>query len=295
MSEKTLNDFIQRFLFEDHSVRGQWISLSHSVDQLMTGHDYPAPVKKQLTFAALAANLLTETLKFEGRLTLQTQSGGDLKLLLIQANHQHEFRGVARFNADITNSDDLKQLMPGAQMALTIEPRRGKRYQGIVPMHQHSLAENLEDYFQQSEQLPTKIWLFANDTQAVGLMLQSMPGASDLADLDHLSQLAATLSPEEALSLSAETVLHRLFHQDPLRLFPASPIHYRCGCSREKSSTSLSLVPKAELQEILEQEGKVELTCEFCQTTYSYDSIDVEQILANSGHDMNDATGKTVQ
>ncbi len=290
MTAPSNTDFIQRFIFEEQAVRGQWIALEHSLQQLVSGHQYPDAVKKQLFEAVLATNLLTETLKFEGRLSLQAHSGGDLSLLLVQANHQHQYRGIARFNDQVVDSNDLKQLMPGAQMALTIEPEGGKRYQGIVPMHQHSLAENLEDYFLQSEQLETRIWLFSNEEKAAGLLLQALPDEKDENGMDHLSQLAATLKADEALNLPAETVLHRLFHQDPLRLFEPASIAYRCGCSREKSLNSLTLVPKAELQEILDKEGKISTNCEFCQTIYQFDSIDVEQVFANAGRDMQSDT-----
>ncbi|NVJ49208.1 MAG: Hsp33 family molecular chaperone HslO [Gammaproteobacteria bacterium] len=288
MSNDNPTDFIQRFLFEEHAVRGQWVQLEHSVQSMLQGHAYPAAVEQQLFGAAVAANLLVEILKFEGRMSLQIQSGGALKLLLIQANHQRQFRGVARHADELPAEHDLKSLMPGAQMALTIEPEQGKRYQGIVPMHHSHLAQNLEDYFRQSEQLATHIWIFTDHQRAVGLMLQAMPEHQQSSGLEHLSSLAATLSAEEALNLDVETILHRLFHQDPLRLFEANTIEYSCGCSRQKSSASLALVPRDELDEILAADGKVTLTCDFCQTAYDYDAIDIEQILANAGRDMQD-------
>ena len=150
---------------------------------------------------------------------------------------------------------------------------------------------------EEPEQLATRIWLFSNQDTAVGLMLQAMPvtGGSndshkdnpseDISGFEHLSQLAQTLKPEEALSLDAETVLHRLFHQDPLRLYPAQSIEYQCGCSRQKSLASLTLVPRDELNDMLAETGKVTMNCEFCQTEYAFDSIDIEQIFANAGHD----------
>ena len=282
----TNNDQITRFIFENHSVRGLWIELSDSLEQLKGEHQYPETVQKQLLEAALAANLLAATIKFEGRLTMQAQSGGELSLLLIQANHDHYFRGIARHNGTVTPSDNLKQLMPGAQMAITIEPENGKRYQGIVPMHQSNLSANLEDYFKQSEQLETRIWLFSDGTRGAGLMLQAMPGATPETDFDHLAQLAQTLSKDEALTLTTESILHRLFHQDPLRVFPPKPVEYRCGCSRNKSLASMTLVPKEELLEILQQEGQIAVNCEFCHTKYTFDTIDIEQIFANSGHNM---------
>ncbi len=175
-------------------------------------------------------------------------------------------------------------------MALTIEPENGTRYQGIVPMHQHSLAANLEDYFRQSEQLATRIWLFSNGKKASGLMLQAMPEGHNEESFEHLCQLAETLTEKEALKLDRDTILHRLFHQDPLRLFPASSVEFFCGCNREKSLASLTLVPKEELHEILDKDGVINVNCEFCQKNYQYDSIDVEQIFANSGHDMQNPT-----
>ncbi len=279
----TSSDTIQRFIFEHHPVRGLWVRLDNSVQALIKNHEYPAVVQRQLFEAAVATCLLTETVKFEGKLSLQAQSGGPLSLLLIQATHNHTFRGIARFTDPVPETDDLKQLMPGAQMALTIEPNEGKRYQGIVPMHQHTLAHNLEDYFKQSEQLDTRIWLFSSENTAFGLMLQALPDSANNEGIDHLSQLANTLTAEEALSLEPHDVLHRLYHQDQVRLFDEKNIEFKCGCSREKSLASLVLVPREELEELLAEEGKVNMNCEFCRAHYQFDSIDVEQIFANDG------------
>lgn len=168
-------------------------------------------------------------------------------------------------------------------MALTIEPNKGNRYQGVVPMHQHTLAHNLEDYFKQSEQLDTRIWLFSNDTTAFGLMLQALPDNQKGEGMEHLSQLANTLTEEEALTLEPHDILHRLFHQDQVRLFEEKPIAFKCSCSRNKSLSSLVLVPRNELEEILAEEGKVNMNCDFCLAHYQFDSIDIEQIFANEG------------
>lgn len=279
----TSSDTIQRFIFEQHPVRGLWVRLDNSVQSLINKHEYPAAVQRQLFEAAAATCLLTETVKFEGKLSLQAQSGGPLALLLIQATHSHTFRGIARFTDPVPETDDLKLLMPGAQMALTIEPNEGNRYQGIVPMHQHTLAHNLEDYFKQSEQLDTRIWLFSSEHTAFGLMLQALPDSPNNESIDHLSQLANTLTAEEALSLEPHDALHRLFHQDQVRLFDEKNIEFKCGCSREKSLASLVLVPREELEELLAEEGKVNMNCEFCRAHYQFDSIDVEQIFANDG------------
>ncbi|MCO7225207.1 Hsp33 family molecular chaperone HslO [Pleionea sp. CnH1-48] len=280
-----------RFLFEDLAVRGQIVQLSTTLTDMLKHHQYPESAQKQLIEATLATALLTETIKFEGKLSLQAQSSGPLSLFLVQSTHDQKFRGVVRCEDDTPITDDLKQLMPGAQMAITIEPSSGSRYQGIVPMHQHTLAGCLEDYFKQSEQLPTQIYLFTDGVSAgTGLLLQAMPDADNEADFEHVSYLAQTLKAEEALSLDMETILHRLYHQDKIRVFEPQPVTYECGCSRERSLYSLTVMSKEELLEIIKEEGKLTTACEFCNSQYEFDVIDVEQVFANAGHDQSDST-----
>ncbi len=283
-------DHLIRFLFEHHAVRGQWIELSSSIEYLLAGHDYPESVSHLLIEAAMATNMMAQSLKFKGRLSLQAQSDGPISLILVQANHENHFRGIARVQGQTPNSSDLKELMKGAHMALTIEPENGKRYQGVVPMYHSQLGENLAEYFEQSEQLKTQFWFFVGAGKACGLMLQAMPENSSSGSFEHLTQLANTLCADEALNLPVEQLLYRLFHQDPLRLFPPQSVSFNCGCSREKTLSSLATVPQAEIEQIIKEDGAVKMQCDFCQAEYVFDSIDVAQIYANAGINMQSGT-----
>jgi molecular chaperone Hsp33 len=164
-------------------------------------------------------------------------------------------------------------------MVLTIDQEKSKPYQGIVPLTGHSLNGALEHYFQQSEQLPTRLWLACNESSAVGLLLQKLPGTEEDSDSwNRITQLASTITDEELLGLEQTEILHRLFHEETIRLFEPDSLRFRCSCSREKISTMIHSLGKQQAQDILKQQGEINVHCEFCNARYDFDAIDVEQI-----------------
>ncbi|HAO77200.1 MAG TPA: Hsp33 family molecular chaperone HslO, partial [Pseudomonas sp.] len=239
-------DQTQRFLFDDSDVRGEIATLEESYQHVLAKHTYPEPVAQLLGELLAAAALLVGTLKFDGLLILQARSSGAVPLLMVECSSAREVRGIARYHAEQIQPDaTLTELMPEGMLAITIDPANGQRYQGIVDLEGATLAECLTNYFAASEQLPTRFWLNADSRRACGLLLQQLP-ADRLKDpeerdasWEHLRTLADTLTAEELLGLDSETLLHRLYHQEQLRLFDALPIRFRCSCSRERSARAL--------------------------------------------------------
>lgn len=276
------SDIRQRFVFEHTQVRGELVSLDATLRAVLERHPYPPVVAQQLGQALAAAALLGATIKFDGHLTLQLQGDGPVHLLLAQCTSQGSLRGLARWHGDLPA--DIAQAWPGsARLMITIEQGRRERYQGIVAVTGGDLAGALETYFAQSEQLPTRIWLSAHSTRAAGLLLQRLPGTDVDADAwERTVHLATTLSNEEMLGLSGTTVLHRLFHEEEVRLFEQEPVSFRCTCSRERVSETLVALGRAELEAILAEEGNITVACEFCNHHYRFDAVDVEQLLAGS-------------
>ena len=284
-------DHTQRFLFDDTDVRGELVGLGESYRHVLAKHPYPQPVAQLLGELLAAASLLINTLKFDGLLVLQVRSSGPVPLLMVECSSGGELRGIARYHAEQVASDaGLPELMPDGVLAMTVDPKNGQRYQGIVDLSGVTLADCLTNYFATSEQLPTRFWLCADGQRARGLLLQQLPAdrlkeaEARQASWEHVVTLASTLSIEELLSLDNEILLHRLYHQEPLRLFEPRQLCFRCSCSRERSARALISLGQADAELLLsEHAGQVVIDCQFCNEQYAFDAADVAQLFAGGG------------
>ncbi|NKN32575.1 Hsp33 family molecular chaperone HslO [Marichromatium bheemlicum] len=278
-------DTLLRFLFERTDVRGNLVHLDASWRAVLDAHDYPEPVRGLLGEALAAVSLLAATIKFDGSLILQAQGDGPLRTLVAQATNTHKVRGLARWDATLDPDATLTELFGQGRLVLTVEPRVGEPYQGIVALQGERLSEALEHFFSGSEQLPTRLWLAADAERAAGLLLQRLPSAAREADdWSRVGMLAATLSREELLELPAEQLLYRLFNEEPVRLFEPEPIAFRCGCSRARIEQTVKLLGADEIEALLAERGALEVNCEFCNRTYHFDPVDARQLLAEDSH-----------
>lgn len=284
-------DYTQRFLFDDTDVRGEWAGLERSYVEVLAKHTYPEPVAQLLGEMLAAAALLVGTLKFDGLLVLQARSSGAVPLLMVECSSDRQVRGIARYHEEqLKPGASLKELMPDGVLAMTIDPANGQRYQGIVALDGINLAECLSNYFASSEQLPTRFWLNADGRRACGLLLQQLPadrirdGEEREASWQHLQTLADTLTAEELLGLDTETVLHRLYHEESVRLFEPKPIRFHCSCSRERSARAVMSLGHEDAEHLLaEQGGTLNIDCQFCNEQYRFDAADVAQLFAGAG------------
>lgn len=273
-------DVLRRFLFEELGVRGEWVRLGDSWQAARKHQQGPFSVMRQLGQALAAVTMLSATIKFKGSMILQAQGDGDLRTLVAQCTHDKKIRGLVR-SADMVAGGSLEQMFGHGRLVLTIEPDNADPYQGIVPLQGAGLGNALETYFTQSEQLRTRLWLFANDTQAVGLLLQELPAQQNYrADWDHIEMLANTVTEQELMALDCEQMLHRLFHEERVRMFDAEPVEFKCTCSRKRLERTLLALGRAELESILKERDVIEVGCEFCGAQYRFDKVDVEGILS---------------
>ena len=274
-------DTLQRFIFENAPIRGELVHLDASWQAIIERHDYPAPVRKLLGEMMAASALLVSTLKFEGTLTIQFQSAGPINLMVMEATNERNIRGIAKWEGEVPEGS-VKELLGSGMLVITIDPvKTGERYQGIVEICGDSLSECLEHYLTHSEQLDTHIWLAADDQQASGMMLQRLPG--DMSEDEHddwerAVALADTIKSAELLELPAQEILHRLFHEDDLRLFDSEPLAFRCSCTRERVGNMLRSLGSEQIHEILAEEPEIEVGCEFCNQKYRFDKVDAEQL-----------------
>ena len=272
-----MSDKIHRFIFDTHGIRGELVNLTDSCSRMLQDHHYPPELATLLQQTAAVSVLLATTLKFEGKISIQLQTEGKIKMLVVQTTHKLGFRGLVRYDKEANFSDDnFSDLVRGGHLSITIEPLKGKRYQGIVPIDGDNLAQCIESYFNQSEQLKTRIWLFNDGQQVFGLLLQALPDMLSEDSFEHLVYLASTLTQEECLSVDGDIILHRLFHQESVRGLSVDNVKFTCGCSEKKMLDSLSLLPETEIDEIIASRGKVAVKCEFCLSQFSFSEVQIK-------------------
>lgn len=288
----TDNDVLHRFLFEHSDVRGEVVTLSDSYQEVLSNNDYPAPVQRLLGEFLAAASLLSSTLKFDGLISIQAKGSGPVAMIMAECSKHRDLRGIARLNPEVAMESlaeqNLQALLGEGVIAITIEPEKGQRYQGLVPMEDDSLSGCLEHYFYQSEQLKTRLWFAADDRAVVGFLLQALPRqlhADEEENQDRwetLSALSDTLSPEEMLSLDHETLLHRLFHEQPLHLFEPASLRFFCSCSRERSAGALLALGQDDVELLLVERGNIDIDCQFCNRHYHFDAADVRALIGGA-------------
>ena len=286
-------DQVRRFIVENQPVRGHWVRLDAAWRELKAHADYPQPVRELLGQAVAASVLFAATLKFNGTLTLQLQGDGAVGLLVAQCTHDYRLRAVARFDADrvaeIDGKDAFRQLVgTTGKVAVTVEAdERSSRYQGIVPLQGGSLADSLEAYFASSEQLPTRLILAADDERGAGFLVQKVPGAarSDESDIEETWQDAQKgiekLSSADLLNRPVEELLERGFAEHDMRLFRGAPVQFECRCNQARVSGLLRSLGAEEVKDILQEQGSVTVTCEFCHRPYKFGPADIEALFSD--------------
>jgi molecular chaperone Hsp33 len=277
-----VTDSLQRFLFEGAPVRGEIVHLDATWRAVLERHEYPEPLRATLGELMAAAALLSATIKFTGSLILQVQGNGPVKLIVVECTSDQTMRATAKWDGELP-SGGLRELVGDGRFVITIAPGDAKQtYQGVVSLAGDSVASALEHYMASSEQLETRLWLASDPTQAAGMLLQKLPGSSD-ADPDAWNRavrLGETVTTRELLALPARQIVHRLYHEEDIRVFEARVVSFRCSCSRERVTNMLRLLGRDEVKSILQERGAVDVSCEFCNRRYAFDAVDAEQVFA---------------
>jgi len=286
-------DLVRRFVLERHPIRGHAVRLSQSWLSLREHQDYPPVVQQLLGEAVGAVVLLAATLKFDGILTLQLQGKGLVNLLVAQCTHDFRVRAMARHDPIVRmeggGEAGFRSLAGEGQIVVTVEASdRASSYQGVVPITGDSLAESLEAYFRQSEQLPTRVLLAASSGVLAGMLVQRIPGVGGTQEqIDDTALDAAWQKADDAMSSLArgqlleddvEQRLVDMFGVDEVRVFSGHEVKFECRCSRERVANVLRSLGVDEVRSVIEEQGTCTVTCEFCQKPYKFDAIDVEHL-----------------
>jgi molecular chaperone Hsp33 len=306
---------LHKFIFEGLPVRGMLVRLTGSWQEILSRRNeaddsFPPPVRALLGEMAAAGVLMQSNLQFEGALILQAFGDGPVKLAVAEVQHDLAFRVTAKVVGEVPDGARLEAMLNvhgQGRCAITLDPkdrRAGQQpYQGVVALHGdkreplQELSDVLEHYMLQSEQLDTRLILAANDELAAGMLIQRLPvqgegnlqGAQrneDLIGLDEaynrISLLVGTLTRTELLTLDAETILRRLFWEEPLlRLAPPEPPRqprFACSCSRARVGSMLKGLGRDEVDGIIVEQGRVEISCDFCGAKYHFDPVDVGEL-----------------
>ncbi|WP_330083564.1 Hsp33 family molecular chaperone [Methylocystis iwaonis] len=311
VSKEARDDRVTPFAVEALDLRGRLVRLGPTVDAILDHYDYPPQVARLLGEAIALAALLGSILESHGRFQLQTRSDGPVDMLVVDYDAPGKLRGFARFDAarlaEITDPAPAALLGRG-HLALTIEREEdAARYQGVVPLEGESLAEAAHTYFRQSEQIPSFVRLAVAEVvtpqgrswRAGGLLLQYLPVAGarvrDLAPGDAPDDgemvleeqddawmegqaLAGTLEDHELVdpSLSGERLLYRLFHERGVKVFNERALEEFCRCSTERIERLLKSFTPQERADMVGDDRRIGVTCEFCATFRSFDPADFD-------------------
>jgi molecular chaperone Hsp33 len=291
---KNHQDTLQRFVFENTPVRGNFVNLTQTLQEALQQQTIPTGLKCALGELMAASTLLAATLKMNGSLVMQIQSKGPLKLLVVECSSEAgsalKIRATAKWRGEVSDQQNLFELLDHGEFMITLDPKDGNQaYQGIVALEGNSISTVLENYMLRSEQIDTKIWLSCDGDTAAGMLIQKLPetmnqvtktyGEEDVDTWNRVGHLADTVTNEELLQLPAETLLTRLFHQEDVRLFEATPTQFFCSCSRNSVANMLRMLGNDEITSIIEERGNIEVHCDFCNKLYAFDQVDATQLL----------------
>ncbi len=293
-------DTLQKFIFDNAAVKGEFVEISDTWREVQQRHDYPAPVKTVLGEMLAAAALLSANLKFNGAIIMQIHGDGPVRLLVVECDSDLRLRATAKLGEGVTVADDaslteLLNVSGKGRFVITLDPLEkmpGQQpYQGIVPLDGDDMATVIENYMLRSEQLDTRLWLAANDTVSRGLLLQKLPRhsgkedqveqaseADDLETWNRAVMLASTLKQEELLSTDIQTLMNRLFWEETIRVFEPAHPQFHCSCTREKVGNMLKMLGQEEVEDALAELGHLGINCDFCGKHYEFDKVDCAQL-----------------
>ena len=291
------DDLVAAFQVDGHAARGRIVRMGAALEDIVSSHDHPPAVKRLVGEAVLLAALVGDSLKFDGRLIVQANGNGPVNFVVAEWNSGGAVRGFAQYSGEpVSDEAGVAQLLGTGSFAMTIDPGDDmERYQGVVALEGDRLSHCAERYFEQSEQTPTRIKLAVGENvqtggkskwRGGGAILQQI-AADDArgdasADWDHCRALFETIADDELIDpdISAATLIYRLFHEDGARLFEPRTLTKHCPCNRERLVEILARFSEDEQAE-MEKDGKIGMTCEYCNRLFEFTPDDVDAAKAS--------------
>ncbi len=283
-----MNDPIQRFLFKDLNIRGQHLNIHQAWQKMIEDRHYPDSLIQVLGELTAVAIMLANGMKHTGKVSIQVQGSGPVNLLVVQVSHTFDLRGVAKTNQTLTHESGLNALLGDGQILVTLEnTQTGHFFQSYVPREADTISDCFEAFLSQSEQLPSKLWLAANDQAIGGVLIQKMPTTDDQDEdgWERITHLSHTVTEAELLECDAPTLLHRLFHEETVELYPPQSVQYDCPQDQQAVETMLKSLGETEVRKILEEQGQVVIHNEMCNLHFKFDESDINRIFSGAESD----------
>lgn len=292
----TPSDLIHRFMLDDTDIRGEIVTLNSAYQEAIANQTIPARLKPLLGEFFSGAALLGDSLKFEGILTLQVRGDGPVSLIMAESTQDGNIRGVIKLKDDfpehLSSTSDLNTLLGESVLTITLDPAKGERYQGIIPIENPTLAECLSHYFQQSEQIESRFYLFSDESRCGGLFLQCLPPHAIKSEEERealwetLQHLSHTVEAEELFSVEHETLLYRLYHEYTCRIFPGKPIAFACSCSEERGAKAIAALGETDAYKLLHEKEIITMNCDFCGTSYQFGEKELMAIFEDTSRQL---------
>jgi molecular chaperone Hsp33 len=276
-------DYVQRFLFEDLDIRGRLVCLTGAWQRMLDGRGYPDDIVSLLGHTTALNVLLGANQKGAGRVTLQVQGTGPVKLLVADCTAELRIRGMASYETPIRDIPSERHLLGDGRLSVTLEDlKSGKFYQSLVPLEGETMEDIFLHYLTQSEQLPAFLRLFADDGALCGLLLEKLPGADgrDPDGWNRVTHLAATLTLEETRDAQPYDLLTRVFPEELMRVFRLYAVEYHCPYDEEKVKDMLRSLGRQEVESILAEQGEVVIRNEMCNHEYRFDADAIARVFA---------------
>ena len=274
-------DYVQRFLFEDLDIRGRLVCLTGAWQRMLDGRGYPAGIASLLGHTTALNVLLGANQKGAGRVTLQVQGSGPVRLLVSDCTPELQIRGMASFEKHEALEESERRLLGDGRLSVTLEDTKsGQLYQSLVPLEGETLEEIFEHYLAQSEQVSAFLRLFADHGALCGLLLEKLPGA-DAKDPDgwnRVQHLAATLTLDETRDAQPYDLLTRLFPEELMRVFRLYAVEYHCPYDEDKVKDMLRGLGRQEVEAILAEQGEVVIRNEMCNHEYRFDARAIAEL-----------------
>ena len=272
---------INRFLFKELDIRGQYLSLDDAWQDMILDRGYSAQVRQLFGELSALGVFLASGMKHKGKLTLQIQGDGIVSLLLVEVTNDLKIRGMVRSSEAIVEGDSLDKILGKGQIVVTLyNEQTDHSFQSLVSRNSKGLIATFEDYFSQSEQLDSKLWVSSTQDNLSAMLLQKMPEAdhSDSEGWIRVGALAATTTNEELNLLDAESLLHRLFHEETLQLFEADWVSYECAQNRDRFEKIIFDLGEQDARDLLKEQGEISIHNEICNEHLFFDEQDVNRI-----------------
>ena len=276
-------DYVQRFLFENLDIRGRLVCLTGAWQAMLNGRGYPQDIVALLGHTTALNVLLGANQKGAGRVTLQVQGSGPVRLLVADCTAELRIRGMAQFREEAARETAERRLLGDGRLAVTLEDMKsGRFYQSMVPLEGESMEQIFAHYLSQSEQLPAYLRLFADGDAVCGLLLEKLPHADerDPDGWNRVTQLAATLRLDETRDAQPYDLLTRVFPEELMRVFRLYAVEYHCPYDESKVKDMLRGLGRSEVESILAEQGEVVIRNEMCNHEYRFDAKSIEELFA---------------